>query len=106
MPSYRRELDLDGSVASVSYTSNDDVVATYDGAQALMECYRADGRLHRNQAVRLNTHLANAEQLAEADVASGAAKALDRYEAIAEEVTDETARGQLHAYADALGSQL
>ncbi|SDU61457.1 Glucose/arabinose dehydrogenase, beta-propeller fold [Jiangella alkaliphila] len=82
-----------------------EVVATFDGAQALVQRYRADGTVQRSVATQLNTHLANAERLA-GQGTSGAATSLDRYEALAEGVTDETARGWLLAYADALRAQL
>ncbi|MBB5791907.1 ThuA domain-containing protein [Jiangella mangrovi] len=82
-----------------------EVVATFDGAQALVQRYRADGTVQRSVAVQMDTHLANAERLA-GQGTSGAATSLDRYEALAEGVTDETARGWLLAYADALRAQL
>ncbi|RIQ22252.1 DUF1349 domain-containing protein [Jiangella rhizosphaerae] len=83
-----------------------EVVATYDGAKALVQQYRDDRTVNRNQGVQLSTHLANAERLAGQGVTAGAAESLDRFAAIAEGVTDETARGWLLAYADALRAQL
>ncbi|WP_053205743.1 ThuA domain-containing protein [Jiangella muralis] len=80
-----------------------EVVATYDGAKALVQRYRADGTVQRSVATQMSTHLANAERLAGT---SGAVTSLDRYQALAEGVTDETARGWLLAYADALRAQL
>ncbi|WP_158564241.1 ThuA domain-containing protein [Jiangella anatolica] len=79
------------------------VVATFDGAKALVQRYRADGTVQRSVATQMSTHLANAQRLAGT---SGAAISLDRFEALAEGVTDETARGWLLAYADALRAQL
>ncbi|SDT39895.1 Glucose/arabinose dehydrogenase, beta-propeller fold [Jiangella sp. DSM 45060] len=83
-----------------------EVVATYDGAKALVQRYRDDRTVNRNQGVQLSTHLANAERLAGQGVTDGATVSLDRFVAIAEGVTDETARGWLLAYADALRAQL
>ena len=94
-------VDEAGNAAQTSIAFQ--VVATFDGARALVQRYRADGTVNRSVATQLTTHLNNAERLAGT---SGAATSLDRYQALAEGVTDETARGWLLAYADALRAQL
>ncbi len=96
---------VDGAGNAAETTVAFEVVATFDGAKALVQRYRTEGAVNRNQGVQLSTHLSNAERLAQQGT-SGAATSLDRYVAVAEEVTDETARGWLLAYADALRAQL